>query len=149
MLRIVAPIGWPVMTGETGPFHSKPCYERDAFRRASATRALNRIQYPERSWRLGFHEARARFRQYSSAHWSSDLFICSMAASTRARSLAARTARVLLQAQGDFPQPVHSPFCRRALFFRYEGDSAITSQKYSRRNLHVDETKAIALIEGF
>jgi hypothetical protein len=97
-------------------FHSKPCYERGALSRASATRALNRTQYSDRSWRLGFHEARARIRQYSSAHLSSDLTFCWIAASTRARSLAARTSRVPLQIQGDFPQPVHSPFARRALF---------------------------------
>ena len=64
-----------------------------------------------------------------------------MAASTRARSLAARTAWVFLQTQGDLPQPVHSPFSRRALFFRYAGDSAIASQKYSRGKLHVDVSR--------
>ena len=47
---------------------------------------------------------------------------CWIAASTRARSLPARTAWVLLQTQGDFPQPVHNPFAGRALLFRYAGE---------------------------
>src|SRR5450631_4849601 len=88
-----------------------------AVARASATCAFNRIQYSERSLWLGFHAARARLWQYSAAHSSSDSAPSKIAASTRANSLALRTCCVFLQAQGDFPQPTHSPFSSRALIF--------------------------------
>src|SRR6266496_4044123 len=104
-----------------------------AFARASATCAFNRIQYSERSFRFGSHAARARLWQYSAAHSSSDFVPSEIAASTRASSFALRTCCVFLQTQGDFPQPMHKPFSKRALIFLPAGLLAIESTPISIR----------------
>jgi hypothetical protein len=100
------------------------------FARASATCAFNLIQCSDRSLCFGFHAAWARLRQYSAAHSSSDFVPSRIAASIRTNSLALRTCCVFLQAQGDFPQPIHNPFSRRALIFLPAGLRAIELPRF-------------------